>query len=377
MTAERTCDLPPFLSPVVAQVRSLEDAGSALEILTQTLESYIASFKAAICDDLTQIVEECCNPAGATTFLELDDTPNSYAGAGGELVAVNIAETGLEFITLSFLGLNDTPDSYTGDAGDYVAVNATEDGLEFITPPVIPPATPDRSVEKLIWFAVQLGPSLVTANNSYLGYGGVVGINGTVAFSTVATGSIRAGAPRRNISSAAGAGSTAAYKSSGALVWRGNQARAGGWRFVVYFGTTSAVAQQRGFFGLSASAGIIGNVNPSTLTDIFGVGYDSTETVLSLLHNDNAGGATKTPLGANFPVNGTDWFKLEIIAEPNASSIEYTLYNLTNDTTASGSVNTDLPVSTQFLNAQIWCNNGTTASAVTLEFTTMLLEMRL
>ena len=37
MTAEQTCDLPPFLSPVVAQVRSIEDAGSSLEILTQTL----------------------------------------------------------------------------------------------------------------------------------------------------------------------------------------------------------------------------------------------------------------------------------------------------------------------------------------------------
>lgn len=375
MTAERTCNQPPFLSPVVAQVRSLEDAGSALEILIRTLENYLASFKSAVCDDLTQIVEECCNTTpGVTTFLELTDTPDSYTGAAGELVAVNLAETGLEFITLSFLGLNDTPDSYTGNAGDYVAVNATEDGLEFITPPT---PEPDRSVEKLIWFAVQLGPSLVTANNSYLGYGGVVGINGTVAFSTVASGSIRGGTPRRSIASAAAAGSTSAYKSSGALVWRGNQARAGGFRFVAYFGTTSAVAQQRAFVGLSVSAGIIGNVNPSTLTDIFGVGYDSAETVWSLLHNDNAGGATKTPFSASFPVNGSDWFKLEIIAEPNASSIEYTFYNLTNDTTASGSINTNLPVNTTFLNAQLWCNNGTTAQAVTIEFTTMLLEMRI
>lgn len=36
---------------------------------------------------------------GASAFTELSDVPNSYVGAGGKIVSVEVAETGLEFIT--------------------------------------------------------------------------------------------------------------------------------------------------------------------------------------------------------------------------------------------------------------------------------------
>jgi hypothetical protein len=109
-------------------------------------------------------------------FTGLLDTPITYEGAGGQLVAVKDTETGLEFIdppqtgitvqeidgapnvsavttirvtngTLTddgggqvtvdaaakFTDLNDVPSDYTGHAGEVVAVKATEDGLEFTT----------------------------------------------------------------------------------------------------------------------------------------------------------------------------------------------------------------------------------------------------
>jgi hypothetical protein len=37
-------------------------------------------------------------PTGATEFLELTDTPKTYAGHAGKMVVVNADETGLEFI---------------------------------------------------------------------------------------------------------------------------------------------------------------------------------------------------------------------------------------------------------------------------------------
>ena len=375
MTAEQTCAVPPFLSPVVAQVRSIEDAGSALEILTQTLEGYLSIFKNAVCADLTQIVLECCGAADPESFLDLTDTPDSYAGAAGLAVVVNALETGLDFQALvnTFLGLTDTPGSYAGSANYLVTVNAAENALEF-TPPA---NAVESGVEKMIFFGIQLGTAAaVTSNTNYLGYGGVVGINGTVGTATVASGSVRSGIPRRNIITAAGAGSTASMKSSGQTVWRGANAREGGFRFVAYFGTASAVAQQRAFFGVHSGTGIIANVNPTTLTHLFGVGYDSAETVFSLIHNDGSGTASKVPLGSNFPVNGTDFFKLEIIAEPNASDMSYTFTNLTTGNVTSNSINSDLPANTTFLNAHLWANNGTTAQAVTMEFTSFLLEMR-
>lgn len=101
MTAERVCDLEPFASQVVAQISSPEQAGSAFEIFIQQLEGYLARLRTAICDDLTEIVEECCNGGGATSFLDLSDTPDSYAGAAGDLVVVNGSATGLAFSSVA------------------------------------------------------------------------------------------------------------------------------------------------------------------------------------------------------------------------------------------------------------------------------------
>ena len=74
---------------------------------------------------------------GPETFIDLTDTdPVGYAGETGKLVAVNVAEDGLEFIdapagTELFSELLDTPPDFTGAAGFRVTVNATEDGLVF------------------------------------------------------------------------------------------------------------------------------------------------------------------------------------------------------------------------------------------------------
>lgn len=75
--------------------------------------------------------------SGVTTLLGLSDTPSSYTGESGKVLAVNGGESGLEFITLSsgattFIALTDTPGSFTGEAGKVLAVNTGETALEFI-----------------------------------------------------------------------------------------------------------------------------------------------------------------------------------------------------------------------------------------------------
>jgi hypothetical protein len=47
-----------------------------------------------------------------TTFLSLDDTPNSYAGEGGKYLAVNIGTTAVEFVPAPTFG-----DPYQSDPG--------------------------------------------------------------------------------------------------------------------------------------------------------------------------------------------------------------------------------------------------------------------
>ncbi|MEX5689766.1 hypothetical protein, partial [Pseudomonas silesiensis] len=57
-----------------------------------------------------------------------------------------------------FLDLTDTPSTYAGQAGNAVAVNNTEDGLEFVSfpepaPSTFPLDTPNVNVAVGGWFA--------------------------------------------------------------------------------------------------------------------------------------------------------------------------------------------------------------------------------
>lgn len=69
------------------------------------------------------------------SFLDLTDTPATYLGQGGLVVAVTAGEDGLEFSAVAgvdqFINLIDTPAAYVGWAGAVPIVTAGEDGLEF------------------------------------------------------------------------------------------------------------------------------------------------------------------------------------------------------------------------------------------------------
>ena len=98
MPTSKICDVEPFRYQATPQVGDTN--ASTGQINDQFLEDYLNRLRQAICDDITSIIDECCNGGGGgvTNFLELTDTPASYAGAGGDFVAVNAGATGLEFV---------------------------------------------------------------------------------------------------------------------------------------------------------------------------------------------------------------------------------------------------------------------------------------
>lgn len=72
---------------------------------------------------------------GATTFIGLTDTPNSF-GTANQIPAINSGGTALEFVnqtggTTTFTGLTDTPNSF-GTAGQVLVVNTGATALEFV-----------------------------------------------------------------------------------------------------------------------------------------------------------------------------------------------------------------------------------------------------
>lgn len=71
-----------------------------------------------------------------SSWLQLDDTPNSYPQAG-MVPVINGAKNGFTFLNIAsaaaFTSLQDTPNAYTGESLKYIRVNSGETGLEFLT----------------------------------------------------------------------------------------------------------------------------------------------------------------------------------------------------------------------------------------------------
>lgn len=73
--------------------------------------------------------------AAANDFVDLDDTPSSYAsGDAGKVLAVNGTEDGVEFVAKpdTVLELTDAPSSYSGQGEKALVVNNGETAMEFV-----------------------------------------------------------------------------------------------------------------------------------------------------------------------------------------------------------------------------------------------------
>lgn len=178
--------------------------------------------------------------------------------------------------------------------------------------------------------------------------------------------------------SAATAGSSAGTRHS-QVQWRlADDAIMGGWRFRSRFGNSdnAAVANARLFVGMINRATVLPNGNPSALVNLIGVGADTGQSNLAIIHNDGTGTATKFDLGADFPANtiNTDLYELELKAAANGASVTWKVTNLTTAIVAQGTVSTDLPTQYALLAPQHWRNNGSTALAVGLDVLWWTLE---
>lgn len=247
-------------------------------------------------------------------------------------------------------------------------------------PAAIGPSGPDFMLQPFlgssrvgIWSSSgsqNLGPQAI-------GLAAAVG-TGTLSTRTVATTNLYQSTRRAGLSSATSAGSSAGLRLDRLQFWLGNAANLGGFRLVMRFGSGdgAAVADARSFCGLVGVTTVLGNVNPSSNTNIIGVGTDSGESTLSIMHNDGSGTATKISLGANFPDHtlSTDLYELALFSAPNSGTVGYEVTRINTGDVASGAITTDLPATTQLLAIQHWRNNGATALAVMADLVAAYIE---
>jgi hypothetical protein len=142
---------------------------------------------------------------------------------------------------------------------------------------------------------------------------------------------------------------------------RGNAAGLGGFLFACRFGFTSIKTGCRAFVGLSAGTTAVVTVDPSSLTNMLGFGFDLADTAWTFMHNDAAGTCTKETIsGQGTLATNNTGYDAYIWCAPNDSTVYYRLDRIdTGATLVDSSTSTDLPVNTTLLAAQCIMSNGT------------------
>jgi hypothetical protein len=191
----------------------------------------------------------------------------------------------------------------------------------------------------------------------------------------VATTSLATSLRRLGYVTSGVAGNSAGTRHNLAQLYRGDAAGRGGFLYVTRFVVDTVASNMRWFVGLDDTTAAIGNVNPSTLTNIVGFGIDSGQTTVRFFHNDGSGTATAIDMGGSFPATTVDVvYEIRIFSLPNGTAVFYSIERLDSAALSEGSINTDGPANTVLLAPQVWVNNGTTAAAVALALVSQYVE---
>jgi hypothetical protein len=171
----------------------------------------------------------------------------------------------------------------------------------------------------------------------------------------------------------------AGFRGAANQYWFGNAAGRGGFHFICRFGPSTGVATttSRLFVGMTNSTAAPTDVEPSTLVNMFGIGYDAADANINWMVNDGTGIATKVDLGASFPVptsDRTNMYELAMYVVPNTTEVFYELTNIATGAVATGSSNTNLPTNTTLLSPRGWMSVGGTSSVIGIALSTLYLE---
>lgn len=206
---------------------------------------------------------------------------------------------------------------------------------------------------------------------------------GTATGRTQATTSFFTRKRRVGYVSAATAGSLSGARITQQTMMMGTLGGMGGFYCSITFGCSDAatVSGARQFVGITNAANAPTNVEPSTITSVFGVGHGAADTNLFIYPNGGSNAQTPIDLGANFPANtlSTDVYRVSFYSPNNA---DYTIFwrveRLGTSFTASGSwvgTGTTDSFSTHVLSPLwAWRTNNATALAVGLDIMQVYFE---
>lgn len=129
-------------------------------------------------------------------------------------------------------------------------------------------------------------------------------------------------------------------------------------------------SSHRFFMGVIEQKASLPDQNPSGMTNFVGIGYDSADSQLHIMHNDGSGSATKVALGASFPKPTSDnsvWYRLRLTAPADTTrTIDWEVTELQTGAVASGTITTDLPATDKFVSPAAFNGVGGVSAPISL-----------
>jgi len=225
------------------------------------------------------------------------------------------------------------------------------------------PAGDVEAIQTSLW---QNNVCLWTPSNNVGTWFGINGANvGASAVQVLpTTTNIYTGMRRSTFATAAAANSQAGLRSDAGF-FRSASPDLGGFFYACRFGFSTITTTARAFIGMAASTVIL-TAEPSTVFNICGFGFDSTDNAWYFIHNDAAGVATKDVIpGQGTLATPNSAYDAYIWNPPNSNSVYYRLDRVdTGVTVVEGVTNTDLPVVNTMLMAAAHVGNGPTAGTI-------------
>ena len=226
------------------------------------------------------------------------------------------------------------------------------------------------------WQAVGAGTGITTIGEAALTVSGVINAGPAIATTNAYT------ATRLTEYGYLAAATTNAggFRAAANKWFMSNNATRGGFNFMCRFGPSTGVAvtTNRCFVGMSNNTAAPTDVEPSSLLNMIGVGWDAADTNIQIMRNDATGTATKIDLGANFPVptvDRTKIYELRLDVAPNSTTVNYRFVDVDNPAQAvSGTLTTDLPAVGTMLSPRGWMSVGGTSSVIGIALATMTLQ---
>lgn len=208
-------------------------------------------------------------------------------------------------------------------------------------------------------------------NTTLQGFGLANVAEGTASIDVFATTNFATSTPHVVYTSATATNANAGWvrATGNQKYWRGNGAGLGGFTMNARLALKTVTTNSRAFFGVrKLDDGLnVGNIEPSAFVDCIGFGWDDSDTLIYLLHNDASGACTKTSTGE--ARNTGVVYEVEISCTPNGSAMTASLYSVTGSGRTliyTSSPTTDLPTNTVGMGYLVEMNTGSATSPVAM-----------